>query len=180
MCIRDSLRPEPRAAPARGSRVSRSRGGIACRRGRRGAAHSSAGLCRGRLRRGRELGEALLKEIHGAPVIVEPSRRLQARLLSGREYGGNIEVTTAVTLAVRSENESWDDLLQLISRLYRLHTGKNFPHTPTTCTYAPSADLMKGSMGLPSAYTMNPISLRWSWSRMSRPSKTNAGFCMTS
>lgn len=39
---------------------------------------------------------------------------------------------------------------------------------------------MKGSRGLPRAYTMNPISRRAAWSRMLRPSNTKAGLTMPS
>jgi hypothetical protein len=42
-----------------------------------------------------------------------------------------------------------------------------------------SVVLMNGSSGLPSAYTMNPISRSLAWSSRLRPSNTNAGFIIS-
>lgn len=51
----------------------------------------------------------------------------------------------------------------------------------TSCQgMTPAAQVMdlwrKGSSGFPSAYTIKPMSRSFSWSRMLRPSNTNAGF----
>ena len=54
--------------------------------------------------------------------------------------------------------------------------GSAFLHPPSLTLF--HSFLINGSSGLPSPYTMNPISRRAAWSRMLRPSKTKAGLCI--